>query len=343
MTVAQLSCFDEVIDVRSPSEFAEDHVPGARNMPVLDDAERAKVGTIYKQVSAFEARKLGAVLTTRNIAHHIEDSLLDRPKDWRPLVYCWRGGKRSASMAAVLGEIGWHAATLAGGYRAYRRAVIEALVALPEKFRWCVICGRTGSGKSRLLEALDAAGAQVLDLEQLARHRGSVLGNVPQAPQPRQKWFESQVWAQLVRFDPARAVFVEAESRRIGLITVPDALINAIRAAECIRLDAELPLRVALLKDEYAHFADDIEDLCAKLTLLVPLHGRERISGWQQLAREGRTDELVAALLELHYDPAYGRSTRTHFAGYRTATVISLRGMGEADFAALAGELAGGR
>src|SRR5712691_4047241 len=131
VTVAQVDAFDEVIDVRSPSEFAHDHVPGAVNCPVLDDAERARVGTLYKQVSSFDAKKIGAALVSKNIARHIDQRFRSRASSWRPLVYCWRGGQRSAAMAHVLREVGWDAATLEGGYRAYRREVMAQLEALP--------------------------------------------------------------------------------------------------------------------------------------------------------------------------------------------------------------------
>ena len=340
VNVAQVAEFDEVIDVRSPSEFAEDHVPAARSMPVLDDAERARVGTLYKHVCAFEARKVGAALTARNIAAHIERELLDRPKGWRPLVYCWRGGNRSASMAHVLREVGWEAATLEGGYRAYRRAVIADLASLPRLFRWRVVCGRTGSGKSRLLQALETEGAQVLDLEALASHRGSVLGPLPNQPQPPQKWFESLVRQRLMVFDPARPVFVEAESRRIGCVLVPETLIESIRGGDCLRLEADLPQRTALLKEEYAHLVANADALCTKLALLRSLHGRERIASWQALAKEGRVDELVADLLERHYDPAYRRSTEKNFIRFGAAAVVPLAGIGEEEFTDLARRLA---
>ncbi|HEV7821833.1 MAG TPA: tRNA 2-selenouridine(34) synthase MnmH, partial [Burkholderiales bacterium] len=191
VTVAQLADFDEIIDTRSESEFAEDHIPGAINCPVLTNEERVRVGTLYKQVSAFEAKKLGAVLVGRNIARHIETAFAQRPRGWRPLVYCWRGGGRSAALTHVLQEVGWHAARIEGGYKTFRRAVINDLAITPPHYRWCVVCGLTGSGKSRLLRALSQRGAQVLDLEALAAHRGSVLGNVPGAAQPAQKMFES--------------------------------------------------------------------------------------------------------------------------------------------------------
>src|SRR5262252_8185785 len=203
--VDSIDDFDEIVDVRSPAEFALDHVPGAISCPVLDDEERARVGTLYAS-SPFDAKKLGAALVSKNIARHIESRFRDRDREWRPLVYCWRGGKRSAALAHVLREIGWQASTLDGGYRAYRRAVVSELAELPSRYEFEVICGATGSGKSRLLEALAARGAQVLDLEAVARHRGSVLGDMPGAPQPSQKMFDSVVRDRLRRLDPQRPV-----------------------------------------------------------------------------------------------------------------------------------------
>src|SRR5438552_14993770 len=171
--------FDAIIDARTPSEYALDHIPGAVSAPVLDDAERAEVGTLYKKVSPFEAKKLGGALVAKNVARHVERLFGKNDKNWRPLIYCWRGGKRSGAMAHILREIGWDAQTLEGGYRAYRRWVVQELQRLPHHFRFVVIHGPTGSGKSRYLKNLQRSGEQALDLEELAAHRGSVLGNLP--------------------------------------------------------------------------------------------------------------------------------------------------------------------
>ena len=314
-TVAQLGRFDALIDVRSPAEFAQDHIPGAINCPVLDDEQRRIVGTVYKQVSAFEARKLGAAMVARNIAAHLEREVLDKPKDWRPLVYCWRGGTRSGALANVLDQIGFRTHRLEGGYQAYRRAVIAALEALPARFQYRVICGSTGAGKSRLLQVLQAQGAQVLDLEALANHRGSVLGLVPGSPQPTQKAFDTRVWDALRRFDPARPVFVESESKKIGDLRVPEALIRRIRAAPCIHLELGLERRVALLMQEYDFFVRDTEGFCARLDALRALRGHETVDRWQAAARAGRTAAVVRELLTQHYDPIYLQSMRRNFSG----------------------------
>src|SRR5260221_2902666 len=256
VTVGQLDAFDEVIDVRSPAEFALDHVPDAVSCPVLDDAERAHVGTLYKQVSPFDAKKIGAALVSKTIARHIEERFRGRDRAWRPLVYCWRGGKRWAAMAHVLRQVGWDAATLAGGYRAYRREVMAQLDETPRRFRFQVVSGATGCGKSRLLAALAAQGAQVLDLERLARHRGSLLGGLPGEPQPSQKMFDSLVWSALKRLASTRPVFVEAESKKIGQLQVPAQLLDRMRQGECLRLEVPLPERVRFLVEGHRHFLD---------------------------------------------------------------------------------------
>lgn len=340
VTVAQLEGFDEIIDVRTPSEFREDHIPGAVNLPVLSDEERAHVGTLYKQASPFEAKKAGAALISRNIAAHLEERLMDRPREWRPLIYCWRGGKRSGAMAHILSEIGWKVARLEGGYKAYRRHVIESLEVLPARFRFFVICGPTGSGKSRLLAALARLGAQVLDLEALAAHRGSVLGALPETPQPGQKWFESQVWHALRHFDPALPVFVEGESRKVGNLRVPEALIQRMwTTAVCVRLEVETVHRVALLKEEYRHFLERPDTLMEKLDCLRELHGAARIGDWRALAAAGRWDELVAGLLEQHYDPSYRRSMTRNYPQLDQGPLLRLTDVGEAAYEAAARKL----
>jgi tRNA 2-selenouridine synthase len=335
-TVAQLPEFDDIIDARTPSEFALDHIPGAGNLPVLSDAERAQVGTLYKQVSPFDAKKLGAALVAENIARHLRASLADKPKGWRPLVYCWRGGKRSDAFTHVLREIGWDARALLGGYKAFRRAVIDELPGLPLRFDWRVLCGLTGSGKSRLLAALERLGAQVLDLERLAAHRGSVLGNLPDEPQPSQKMFESLLWDRLRRLDPARPVYVESESKKIGLLQVPQALLDAMWRSRCVQLDVDRGTRVRLLKDEYAHFLADPGSLGRQLDCLVQLHGHGTIEHWKQMAAGGHWDALVAELLERHYDPAYTRAIVSHYPDLPHAQRIGVTSPEEASFIAAA-------
>ncbi|MDY7574949.1 tRNA 2-selenouridine(34) synthase MnmH [Actimicrobium sp. CCI2.3] len=335
----QLAQFDAIIDVRSPGEFAEDHLPGAINCPVLDDAERIRIGTLYKQVNAFEAKKAGAVLVAHNIARHIETAFLDKPKDWQPLVYCWRGGNRSGALTHILAKIGWPAIQLDGGYREFRRHVNTSLPELAARHHYRVVCGTTGSGKSRLLQTLAAQGAQVLDLEQLAEHRGSVLGGWPSAPQPSQKMFETRLWQALRGFDSGREVFVESESKKVGNVRVPEELMERIRASPCIALGLSQPHRVQLLMQEYDNFVDAPDTLAEQLSCLVTMYGKERIGVWQTMARDGHLPLLVDELLVQHYDPAYLKSIERNFSQYTQAVKLDLPDILPATFEAAARHL----
>ncbi len=339
VTVAQLDTFDEAIDVRPPAEFALDHVPAAVNCPVLDDAERAHVGTLYKQISPFDAKKIGAALVAKNIARHIEERFRGRDHDWRPLVYCWRGGQRSAAMAHVLRQVGWDAATLEGGYRAYRREVMAQLDKTPQRFRFQVVCGATGSGKSRLLAALATQGAQVLDLELLARHRGSLLGELPGEPQPSQKMFDSLVWSAMKHLDPARPVFVEAESKKIGQLQVPARLLARMREGECLRLEVPQRERVRFLIEEYRHFLEEPAALKEKLQCLTSRYGRAVIGRWLAQTDSGAWGELVADLLVTHYDPSYLRAAAQNYMHYDDARRMSLERLDQTGMAHAAREL----
>lgn len=321
-TVAQLAEFDAILDARSPAEFAEDHVPGAISCPVLSNEERARVGTLYKQVSPFEARKVGAVLVARNIVTHIENHFLGKPKDWRPLVYCWRGGQRSGAFVHILREIGWNAHRLDGGYKSWRGHVVARLAELPQCFSWRVISGPTGSAKSRILEAIGRQGGQVLHLEELAAHKGSVLGNLPDAPQPSQKMFETKLLQAIERCDASQPIFVEAESRRIGALQVPDALIHAMRAAPCLRIDARRVARADFLLRDYGYFLARPQWLIGQLGHLRGLQSNETLAHWAALVEAGDFRMLVEELLEKHYDPLYQRSQDRNYR-YSDAPVFA--------------------
>jgi tRNA 2-selenouridine synthase len=318
------NAYDDILDVRSPAEYADDHVPGAINVPVLNDAERAKIGTLYTQVSPFAAKKLGAALIARNIAHHLEAQFIDREKSWRPLVYCWRGGMRSGAMAHILAQVGWNTSQLDGGYKSYRRLVIDTLQALPSKFNFRVISGGTGSGKSHLLQALSTQGAQVLDLEALAQHRGSLLGRLPNQAQPSQKTFETRLWQTLDTFSAERPVYIEAESRKVGALSLPSALFERMRSAVRVSMQVPQPVRVKFLMQDYAHFIDNPNRLTERLSLLVEMHGHAVINRWCTLVQAGEWESLVDELLTLHYDPAYKRSSGMGLAQLKQAEVITL-------------------
>jgi len=301
--------FDDIIDVRAPSEYAEDHIPGAISLPVLSDAERAEVGTIYVQQEPFLARKLGAALVARNAAAHLQGPLADRPGGWRPLVYCWRGGQRSGSFASILAQIGWRVGLIDGGYKAYRRLVVQAMYETPLALRVVLLDGGTGTAKTRLLAHLAAQGQQVLDLEAMAQHRGSLLGGMP-GGQPSQKRFESRVAMTLVAMDPARPVFVEAESYKIGARMIPPMLWQAMLRADHIRIEAPIEARARYLVDTYADLLSDPKTLEDSLGVLARFHGHAQATQWQQMAQARQFQTLAAQLVAQHYDPGYRRSSR---------------------------------
>ncbi|GAA6199235.1 tRNA 2-selenouridine(34) synthase MnmH [Aquicoccus sp. SU-CL01552] len=301
--------YDTVIDVRSPAEYAEDHLPGAINLPVLDNEERARVGTLYKQDSPFRARKIGAALVFHNAARHIETVLQDKPGGWRPLVYCWRGGQRSGSFAWMLGQIGWRSESIKGGYQSYRRLVYRALYEGQVPHPLVLLDGYTGTAKTALLQILDRRGVQVLDLEGLAAHRGSLLGEMAE-PQPSQKAFETALAIELDRLDPSRPVLVEAESSKVGERMVPPALWAAMKAAPRIEVEAPLEARAAYLVRAYDDILSDSERLYAKLDALRTHRGHAVVDGWFERIAAGDKPGLTRALMVQHYDPAYAKSRK---------------------------------
>jgi tRNA 2-selenouridine synthase len=305
-----LAGFDVIVDARSPGEFAEDHVPGAVNLPVLDDAERAEVGTIYVQRSRFDARRLGAAYVARNVAGHLQTAMAEWPRDARVLVYCWRGGMRSNAMAVILAQVGWRTTVLSGGWRTYRRRVVQRLYEAEPLQRVVLLDGLTGSGKTEVLQRLAARGVQTLDLEGLAAHRGSLLGALPQRPQPSQKLFESRLLAAVEGLEPGRPVVIEAESSKVGERIVPPVVWSAMAAAPRIQLLVPAEARARYLAAAYAELAAEPEALLGLLARLPDHPGRKRLEAWTGLVREGALEALAADLIETHYDPAYRRSRR---------------------------------
>lgn len=317
--------FDTIIDARSPSEFALDHIPGAVNCPVLDDEERRIVGTIYKQTGAFEARRVGGAMVAANLARHLREQWADKPADWRPMVYCWRGGLRSGSMVNWMRLVGWDARQLASGYKAFRHHVLEIIETVVPRLQLRVICGATGSAKTRVLEALAARGEQVLDLEHCASHKGSLLGGLPGVPQPSQKRFETLIATVLENLDLSRPLYVEGESARIGRVALPVPLVTRMRAAHCIEVEATPEARLAFLLRDYAYLADDRHALAETLGRLKEMQGKETVQRWQAWAEAGDLPPLFAELMALHYDPHYERSQARHFAAWPQRDRVAAR------------------
>ncbi len=337
LSAQALAQYDAIIDVRSPAEFAEDHLPGAINLPVLDDDERARVGTHYTQVSVFEARRMGAALTARNIATHIGTALADKDKSFKPLIYCWRGGMRSQSMATILAAVGWRTTLVQGGYRSWRRLVSAALED-EAQIPVILIDGQTGTAKTRLLHILAGRGEQVIDLEGLACHRGSIFGDFADTPQPGQKAFETALWDHLRTLDPDRPVYVEAESRQVGRLRVPPRIWAAMQAAPRIRIQAPPHARARYLMTAYPDLAGDTDKLMAAIDGLRRFHPKTDIETWQTLAQSGEFEPLAAALITAHYDPAYDRARKRDEAS-RQPLVLDTAELDEASLSALAGRV----
>nr|WP_295785934.1 tRNA 2-selenouridine(34) synthase MnmH [Rhodoferax sp.] len=321
--LAQLDSFDTIVDARSEAEFALDHLPGAVNWPTLNDEERKLIGTMYVQVNQFEAKKRGAAMAARNIASHIEREVIDKPREWKPLAYCWRGGKRSGSLSLVLDQIGFRMTLVEGGYKAFRAAMLIDIADKVSQLNFQVVCGTTGSGKTRLLQALAGVGAQVLDLEDLAQHRSSVLGALPGQPQPTQKRFDTLIWDALRRFDPQRPVFIESESKKVGNVAVPISLIERMRASPCWDLTLPMAERVALLMEDYDFFVKDSVHFCERLDVLADFRGKAVINAWKDQVAAGNWAPVVQDLLTQHYDPVYLQSMRRNFLQYPKAIAIT--------------------
>ncbi len=334
---ARLLAFDAIIDVRSPGEFAQDHLPGAINLPVLSDSERAEVGTTYVQDSRFKARLMGAAYVSRNVARHLETVLLEKPGGFRPLIYCWRGGMRSNAMATILSQVGWRTTLLAGGYLTWRRHVTARLYDSELPLRLMLIDGYTGSGKTDVLQRLADRGVQTIDLEGLAVHRGSLFGGLADKPQPSQKMFESRLLSILDGLDPSRPVVVEAESSKVGERMVPPALWRLMTIAPRIELLASPELRARYLVTAYRDIVENRPALDEALRRLPTPPGRKRLEAWGQLADAGAFEELALALMELHYDPAYRRSSRTD--GRPSLGLVKLSGLESNDLDAAADEI----
>lgn len=315
--------FDVIIDARSEHEFADDHLPGALNLPVIHDDEYAEVGTLHK-TDTHQAYLLGVRLSMTNISQAIKETIQGFPRGTRVMVYCLRGGKRSRLWLDALSTIGFKTQRLQGGWKAYRAWVRNTLETLPRQFHYKVLCGPTGCGKTRLLAALRCAGAQVIDLEAIARHRGSLIGYLPGVEQPAQKLFDSLLLAELRALDPAKPVWVEAESKKIGAVSLPESLFTAIHAGTVFRVEAPMAARVALWREDYGHFEQDPDTLLSRLKHLRPLVGGDEFDLWQKLATDGRMPQLFERLMTHHYDLAYSRSIRKNYPTYDAATLISL-------------------
>ena len=334
-----LAVFDDIIDVRSPAEFHEDHIPGAINLPVLSDEERAEVGTIYKQESRFLARRVGAAHVARNVARHLEITLADKSAGYRPLLYCWRGGMRSNAMATILDQVGWRTGVLKGGYKSWRRSVVSGLRDSNAPLNVILLDGQTGTAKSEILGRLAALGVQTLDLESLAAHRGSVFGGLDTKKQPGQKFFESQLWHALRLIDHNRPILVEAESNRIGRCEVPQRLWQSMIAAPRIIVSSKAKNRADYLVGAYADITRNSDKINAAIDRLAPYQSKEQLTTWRELAAAEDYGALAASLMQDHYDPLYDRSRARR--SDKTLAAFSLDSLDKTGIAAAAEKISG--
>lgn len=339
IALSALAPYDTIIDVRSPAEFAQDHIPGAINLPVLSNEERAEVGTIYVQDSRFLARRIGAACVARNVARHLETALADRDAKFRPLLYCWRGGMRSNAMATILSQIGWRTGVLSGGYKTWRRAVVAALFDDPAPIDLVLIDGETGAAKTEILGRMTPFGVQTIDLEGLAAHKGSVFGADIGRAQPPQKLFESRLFDRLRRYDAAVPIVVEAESSKIGRLNIPKRLWLSMRAAPRLTIRAGIAARAAYLVRAYADFIDAPGEIDRAIDRLRPFHEKETIEAWLALSGDKRHRALAEALMREHYDPLYERSRRR--SGKNPVGAVTLENLESDDLNRAAREAAG--
>lgn len=236
-----------VLDVRSPSEYARGNLPGSRNLPLFDDQQRAAIGTLYKNSGTYLAVLKGLELAGQKQARLVQEAY-QQATNKQLLMYCWRGGMRSMSLAQVTQLTGIEVSLLQGGYKSFRtyaRSFFE------RPWNFVVLSGLTGSGKTSLLIELKKMGQQVLDLESLANHRGSAFGGIDQAPQPTTEQFENHLFAELVSFDPQKIIWIEDESNRIGKVVVPRQLFTQLRNAPAIFLELDRQQRVQNLLADY--------------------------------------------------------------------------------------------
>jgi len=335
-----LKDYPDIIDVRSPSEYEEDHIPGSINLPVLTDEERHEVGLLHTQ-SPYEARRLGATLITANVHRHLSTTLANHPRHFSPLLYCWRGNLRSNSMAIIFRAIGWRARILDQGYKSWRKWLMEDLDATFSKPKpeLIVLGGLTGCGKTLLLHELEKQGAQILDLENIANHRGSILGTPLNSSQPNQKRFESLLWHQFQQFDPSRPVFTEAESNRIGKLQCPPSLWKRLGQARVVLLELPIEERVKLLTREYPHFIKDQSLLKETISGLTRLRGKERIQQWNEFIDQERWPEFLTSILEDHYDLVYRRPGSDESVYQSPEHSLNLASSNTVDYRKIAGEL----
>jgi tRNA 2-selenouridine synthase len=296
-----------VIDVRSPCEHAVERIPGSTNIPLLSDQERKIVGTLYAEQGDVAARILALKIISPKIPQIVDSILGLRHGGGSVVIHCWRGGLRSEAVASFLTVVGVDCWRLTGGYKAWRKFVLNDFARDKYEFTGVVLHGRTGTGKTEILKQLRQRQMQVIDLEELCHHRGSVFGGLGLAQQPTQKNFEGVLW-QTMRTLSHSPVFLEAESRKVGKLAVPDFLLRRMESSRRILVTGSLEKRIERLVGEYALMtSEDGECALQSLELLKERLGKANVARIRELFDQGKLKEVVEILFVCYYDPLYDR------------------------------------
>lgn len=304
-------CF---VDVRTPDEYSDAHIPGAISLPILANAEHVRVSTEYMQGDKEQAKSLGVRYASARLPE-IHDRIREMIANGQQVVlYCWRGGYRSHALFSLLSGLGLPVCKLSGGYKAYRRFVNRSWSAALEGKKWYALYGDTGTGKTMLLTELEGMGARVIDLEKLAVHRGSLLGGIGLPPQPSQKMFEGHLQKSLFSL-PVGPVFVEGESRKIGALILPQPVYSALQNAQKIHITSTIETRMHRLEKEYAHHSG--QEITQAIDSLQSYIGKETVRHLLNEWHAGRTENVIRNLLERYYDPKYRFRRKEYFAEVR--------------------------
>lgn len=299
-----------VIDVRAPKEFSQGHIPNAHNLPLFDDHQRSVVGTAYRHNGRQAAILKGLEMVGPKMRDLAEQSwaIAKQPgaPDGRVLMHCWRGGMRSQSVAWLLEQTGMQVQLLEGGYKSYRRFVLQQF---QQAWPLVVISGLTGAGKTRQLRNLRHAGQQVIDLEQLANHQGSVFGGFDQAPQPTVEQFENNLAHLLGKMAPAKPIWIEDESQSIGKVAVPTPFFKQYRLAPAIFLDVPREARARFLAAHYGNI--DVAEIESGIESIRDRLGGQNVNRAKRFLAENRWVDCADCLLE-YYDKAYLKSQQKH-------------------------------
>jgi len=298
-----------LIDVRTRKEYLEETIPGAVNLPIFSDEERASIGTAYTHESIEKAKILGIEAVSRRLPSLFKE-ILELNKDYHHLVFfCSRGGFRSSSIVSLLRSLKIDATKISGGYKAYRNFINDNLPLITKDINLVVLYGNTGTGKTQILEELKNQGADIIDLEQCANHRGSTLGSVGLGAPNTQKMFESLLFDQLSK-RKSNIIFTEGESKRIGKSVIPDYFFEKMKSGKHINIHCPLDNRVENIMKDYVHETD--EELIEALNYLRKRLGNDTIDEFIQDVNHGNYRKVISDLMIKYYDPMYEHHTKNY-------------------------------